>query len=97
MISPAQFIPIAEETGLILPLGEWVSELPVSRQNTGSDQLGTRFMISVNLSSRQFQQQTWCPLLRITAGTPRPPELLELEITETLGMKLELTSKPCTN
>lgn len=95
MISPAQFIPIAEETGLILPLGEWVLRTACQQAKYWYDQLGTRFMISVNLSSRQFQQQDLVSTVyRSLRDTQLPPELLELEITETLGMKNpELTLK----
>ncbi len=95
MISPAQFIPIAEETGLILPLGEWVLRTACQQAKKWHDQLGTRFIISVNLSSRQFQQQDLVSTVhRSLQDTKLPPELLELEITETLGMKNpELTLK----
>lgn len=95
MISPAQFIPIAEETGLILPLGEWVLRTACQQAKNWYDQLGTRFIISVNLSTRQFQQQDLVSTVdRSLQDTKLPPELLELEITETLGMKNpELTLK----
>jgi diguanylate cyclase (GGDEF)-like protein/PAS domain S-box-containing protein len=95
MISPAQFIPIAEETGLILPLGEWVLRTACQQAKKWHDQLGTRFIISVNLSTRQFQQQDLVSTVhRSLQDTKLPPELLELEITETLGMKNpELTLK----
>ncbi len=95
MISPAQFIPIAEETGLILPLGEWVLRTACQQAKMWYDQLGTRFVISVNLSSRQFQQQDLVSTVnRSLKDTNLPAELLELEITETLGMKNpELTLK----
>ncbi len=95
MISPAQFIPIAEETGLILPLGEWVLRTACQQAKQWYDQLGTKFMISVNLSSRQFQQQDLVSTVyRVLRDTELPPEFLELEITETLGMKNpELTLK----
>lgn len=95
MISPDQFIPIAEETGLILPLGEWVLRTACQQAKYWCDQLGTRFVISVNLSSRQFQQQDLVSTVyRVLRDIQLPPELLELEITETLGMKNpELTLK----
>ena len=57
MISPAQFIPLAEQTGLILPLGEWVLRTACKQAKVWTDKFSTPFIISVNLSARQFQQQ----------------------------------------
>lgn len=95
MISPAQFIPIAEETGLILSLGEWVLRTACQQAKKWYDQLGATFSISVNLSSKQFQQQNFVSTVnRVLKDIKLPPELLELEITESMGMKNpELTLK----
>ncbi|HEX3020753.1 MAG TPA: EAL domain-containing protein [Chitinispirillaceae bacterium] len=95
MISPAQFIPIAEETGMILPLGEWVLKTACQQVKKWYDQTGCNFYISVNLSSRQFQQQDLVLTIdRVLQETSLPAHYLELEITETLGMKNpELTLK----
>lgn len=95
MISPAQFIPIAEETGLILPLGEWVLRTACQQTQKWHDLLGKKFIISVNLSSRQFQQQDLVSTVnKVLQETKLDAEYLELEITESLGMKNpELTLK----
>lgn len=95
MISPAQFIPIAEETGIILPLGEWVLKSACEQTKKWHDQIGYRFVISVNLSSRQFQQQDLVSTIsKVLMETEFSAEYLELEITESLGMKNpELTLK----
>ncbi len=87
MISPAQFIPIAEETGLILPIGEWVLRTALKQAKEWHNAYKP-LVVSVNLSARQFQQQD---LVSIVDDALReaglPSELLELEITESLGMK----------
>lgn len=94
MISPAQFIPIAEDTGLILPIGEWVLKT-ACLQAKGWLDYGRKIVIAVNLSARQFQQQDLVSTVsRVLQETNLPPQYLELEITESLGMKNpELTLK----
>lgn len=95
MISPAQFIPIAEETGIILPLGEWVLKTACKQAKLWQDKYGTTFVIAVNLSSRQFQQQDLVSTVdKVLQETRLAPQYLELEITESVGMKNpELTLK----
>ncbi len=93
LIEPAEFIPIAEETGLILPLGEWVLAAAL-RQNRLWQQSGRPLLpVSVNLSPRQFRQKDLVDTLRrILADTGQPARLLELEITEsTLVQDVEET------
>ncbi len=83
-ISPAEFIPIAEETGLVVKLGEWslresCTQMERWRHQEGGDQL----RMAVNLSARQFGQPGL--LERVTgilAETGLPPNFLEIEITE---------------
>ncbi|NLG16038.1 MAG: EAL domain-containing protein [Fibrobacter sp.] len=88
MISPAQFIPIAEESGLILPIGEWVLRTACKQAKTWLDTQNKKIVISVNLSARQFQQQDLVSTVnKVLQETGLPPRYLELEITESLGMK----------
>lgn len=85
LVSPAKFIPLAEETGLIVPIGEWVLQT-ACQQIKDWQALGySNLRIAVNLSGRQFVQ----PSLRQTLVTilqerSFDPEFLELELTESI-------------
>lgn len=86
-ISPAEFIPIAEELGLIVPLGEWVLN-EACRQGRQLMLSGNQTRIAVNLSMRQFFDPGLAD--KITTALQRhdfPAELLELEITESMIME----------
>jgi len=87
MVSPAQFIPLAEETGLIVQIGEWVLRTACEQSRKWREEGIPALRIAVNLSARQFAQKT---LLRdvgkIIAESGLTPESLELEITESLVM-----------
>ncbi len=78
-----QFIPLAEKTGLIIPLGEWVLREACSRMKAWLDdghEVGT---IAVNLSPRQFDRADICDRIQaVLAETGLAPERLEIEITE---------------
>lgn len=89
MVSPAEFIPIAEETGLILPIGEWV--LREACRQTSEWKLAypaaDDLIISVNLSSRQLEMPDLIPQIRnILDETGLPPGCVKLEITESVVM-----------
>jgi EAL domain-containing protein (putative c-di-GMP-specific phosphodiesterase class I) len=78
MIPPDRFIPLAEKTGLIVPVGEWVLR-EACRQ--GASLPGVR--MAVNLSARQFRQKNLVAFIRqVLSETGMPPADLELEITE---------------
>lgn len=86
-ISPTEFIPIAEETGLILPLGEWVLR-SVCRQIKCWQQFGySDFRVAVNLSARQFDNNVPGLVRSAIAETGISPHSLTLEITEGIAMK----------
>ena len=88
MVQPGQFIPIAEDTGLILSIGEWVLRNACIEARRCQEESGKAFVISVNLSVSQFRQQNLVSIVESALiDADLPPELLELEITETMSMK----------
>jgi len=87
-IAPNEFIPIAEETGLILPIGEWVLREACAQLRRWRDAGYLELGIAVNLSARQLMQPGFADLVaRILAETGVPPTALELEITESVLMQ----------
>ncbi|MEG3637781.1 sensor domain-containing protein [Magnetococcus sp. PR-3] len=87
MISPAQFIPVAEETGLIVPMGQWILETACAQAKEISQQLDQPFTVAVNLSARQFQQRNLVDSIAEVLKQSRiDPAMLELEITESMMM-----------
>ncbi|MCM2257154.1 MAG: EAL domain-containing protein [Vicinamibacteria bacterium] len=87
LVSPAEFIPVAEESGLIVPIGEWVLREACATLARLTRVAGTMRM-AVNLSPRQFQQQDLVRAVdRALAESGADPRLLELEITESLAMQ----------
>ncbi|MEO1740437.1 MAG: EAL domain-containing protein [Cyanobacteria bacterium J06629_9] len=87
-ISPVEFIPLAEETGLIVPIGQWVLETVCQQaQQWHTHGLGLRH-VSVNLSSVQFNQSDLTgQIASILKAHQLAPHFLELEITETALMQ----------
>ena len=86
-ISPAQFIPLAEESGLIVPIGEWAFKTACCEGMMVREELGTDLTISVNLSPRQFQQKNLVQAIEdALAVSGLPARSLEIEITENLLM-----------
>lgn len=87
LVPPNDFIPIAEDTGLIIPLGEWILRT-ACRQNAAWQRAGLPALsVSVNLSLRQFQQPNLVETVnQILIETGLKPEHLELELTESLIM-----------
>ncbi len=87
LLSPTSFIPIAEETGFIIPIGEWI--LRSACEQTKAWQLAgyPPIRVAVNLSSRQFQQEHLLETVtRVLSQTSLEPHFLELEITESIAM-----------
>ncbi|MGK7873989.1 MAG: EAL domain-containing protein [Xenococcaceae cyanobacterium] len=87
-VSPEQFIPLAEETGLIVHIGEWVLRTACT-QNKGWQEAGLPpLRMAVNLSPRQFQQPNLVSTVaRVLDDSGLEPDFLELEITETTIMQ----------
>jgi len=88
LLGPDKFIPVAEESGLIAPLGEWVLEAACSQAKAWLDDGYTNLSVAVNLSAPQFQLQ---PMDDVVAAallhTGLPAGLLELELTESLALQ----------
>ena len=86
MVSPAEFIPLAEETGLILSLGAWVLETACAQLAIWAKRAEMAHLtISVNVSSRQFMAAGFVnQVLEILAATKANPQRLKLELTESL-------------
>ncbi|MFP4008947.1 MAG: EAL domain-containing protein [Spirulinaceae cyanobacterium] len=84
-ISPAKFIPIAEETGLIVPIGEWMLKTACAQAHQWHQQYNKPLVMAVNLSSRQFMLPDLCQrLVRIFSETQLNSRYLELELTESV-------------
>jgi len=88
LVYPAEFIPMAEETGLIVPIGEWVLRTACEQNKAWQDAGHAPIRMAVNLSCRQFQQVDLAErVARIVKETGLDPRYLELEITESVLMK----------
>ncbi len=87
MISPLRFIPLAEETGLIVPLGEWVLRTACAQARAWLDAGHEPLVMAVNLSGRQLRQGDIVPrVARILEETGLPAAQLKLELTESMIM-----------
>ena len=88
LISPSEFIPLAEDTGLIVPIGEWVLRSACLQGRRWLDQGFAPVRIAVNISARQFHDQDLAQtVIRILDETGLPPNYLELELTESSIMQ----------
>jgi len=86
-VSPAEFIPIAETSGLILPIGEWVLREALSQLRRWDDAGLPELTMAVNLSAVQFRHDDLPELVgRVLGDTGMPAERLELELTEGAAM-----------
>jgi diguanylate cyclase (GGDEF)-like protein len=84
-VPPADFIPVAEETGLILPIGEWVLRTACAQMKAWRDEGICVGHVAVNVSGKQFAKREFPTLIAtVLRDTGLPAECLELEITESL-------------
>lgn len=86
LVSPAQFIPLAEETGLILPIGQWVLETACAQIKLWEQDVFTRdLVLAVNVSARQFRQADFAAQVKATVQRHAiNPKMLKLELTESM-------------
>ncbi len=88
LIPPLYFIPLAEDTGLIVPLGEWVLRTACAKNRIWQDKGMKPIITAVNLSMRQFRQKDFVSSVeRILQETDLAPKYLELELTESIVME----------
>lgn len=89
-IAPSEFIPLAEETGLIVPLGKWILREACERRKAWKDAGFDDFPIAVNVSVRQFQDEQFIQFIsNMLKEVGLEANYLELEITESLMQNLE--------
>ena len=85
LVPPDKFIQIAENNGLIIPIGEWVLRTACSQARKWQDEGLTAVSVAVNVSAVQFRQEGFCELiLRVLHETGLSPQYLELELTESV-------------
>lgn len=88
LVSPTTFIPLAEETGLIVPIGDWVLHTACHQNKAWQDAGMAPMTISVNVSARQFLQKDWVArVAHALAVSGLDAQYLELELTESLIMQ----------
>ncbi len=86
LVSPANFIPIAEESGLIIPIGNWVLLEACKQWREWHNQSNINLPIAINISAQQFQDPAF--LMQVQSALERyqvPPEMIELEVTEAVA------------
>ncbi|MEO6665534.1 MAG: EAL domain-containing protein, partial [Nitrospiria bacterium] len=87
LVPPATFIPLAEDTGLIVPIGQWVMRTACAQNKAWQDAGLPKLRVSVNVSARQFRQKSFPETVAaILRETGLGPAYLELEVTESLMM-----------
>jgi diguanylate cyclase (GGDEF)-like protein len=88
LVSPAEFIPVAEDSGLIIPIGEWILETACKQNKTWQKSGFPALDISVNISVKQFQHESFLATISdVLEKTSLDPRHLELEITENILMQ----------
>ncbi|AYC28900.1 bifunctional diguanylate cyclase/phosphodiesterase [Paenisporosarcina cavernae] len=94
-VTPSEFIPIAEQTGLILPIGEWVLKTACNQMKQWIDECGElNIAISVNVSSRQLVESDFLEVVeKALKEANLAPHLLEIEITESVLLDVDRTTQ----
>jgi EAL domain-containing protein (putative c-di-GMP-specific phosphodiesterase class I) len=88
LVSPAEFIPLAEETGLIVPIGEWALRSACAQTRKWHDAGHTSMQVAVNMSSLNFKQENFHRMIaQVVGDSGLPARCLELEMTESLLMQ----------
>jgi len=86
--SPADFIPLAEDTGLIIPMGEWAIHEACRQASAWQNAQSDPFYVAVNISGNHFQQRNLIPTVQVALQeSGLPASSLQIEITETVAMQ----------
>ncbi len=94
LVSPAEFIPVLEQTGLIVGVGTWVLREACRQGAHWNGDATAPLMLSVNVSPRQFAQNDFADTVRrVLAETRVPPKRLQLEVTEGLQLDVALQER----
>jgi EAL domain-containing protein (putative c-di-GMP-specific phosphodiesterase class I) len=94
-VSPAEFIPVAEETGIIIDLGDWVMETAMAQAAAWRHDELPPIVVAVNLSVAQFREADLVErVLAQLAHHGLPPSALEIEVTESLAMREAALAEP---
>ncbi|MBT2640845.1 EAL domain-containing protein [Bacillus sp. ISL-41] len=94
LISPTEFIPLAEETGLIVPLGKWVLEKTAAQNKEWQEKGCKPIPMSVNISVRQLQEERFIDTVKqVLKDTQLAPNYLDFEITESVMQNSEKTAR----
>lgn len=94
MVPPLQFIPMAEENGLIVPIGEWILHVACRQNKAWQSEGFAPIFLSVNLSGKQFKQQNLIKTVeQALSETALDPKYLELEITESIIQDTKSTAE----
>jgi diguanylate cyclase (GGDEF)-like protein len=94
MVSPVDFIPVAEETGLIEPIGQWVLKTACQQLKDWQQNGLTHVSVAVNVSIRQFQNPNFINKVKdVLQETKLSPEYLKIEITESILQDIKKTQK----
>lgn len=90
-VSPAEVIPLAEETGLIVPIGKWVLETACHQMKLWElSTLTSKLTVAVNVSAKQFQREDFvATVLKVLNDSGANPRLLDLEVTESMMLDVD--------
>lgn len=90
LISPSEFIPIAEETGLIVPIGEWVIKTACKQNKSWQEAGFPPIYVAVNISAYQFQHESFVEIIKqVLKETKLKSQYLELEVTESIMQNIK--------
>lgn len=92
-LMPSTFVPVAEKSGLIIPLGEWAMRLSFTQARAWRHRVGKGFRVAINISGRQLHQPDFLTVVkRLLEETGADPSMVEFEFTESVIMEKAVTT-----